>query len=337
MGPFRTPVDIANKALSVLRQPAIYSFQDNTVQSIECARVYDVLRLAELRRALWRFSTRRVILRPIDNTTMYLVPPAWDGTTNFNAGDIASYGNQVWVALIPNTGQTPSVVPAGGTLLWDSYFGPLTVDVWNGPIVLPASPTGGTTNPTTYFTGELVFKTPGDGSYAIYRSRIQNNADNPQMVDQWTDDQVYQAAQVVSFNSINYQSLINLNFNNEPDVSPSQWTTTITSPLVSNSWTPMATSALTPLNIVWPLGTGPASNLMTRNVFRLPAGFLRRCPTDPRAGINPILGGPVANLADDFLFEGDWIVSQTRDAIMVRFIADMQNVPSFDALFAVAM
>jgi hypothetical protein len=211
-------------------------------------------------------------------------------------------------------------------------------DVWNSPIEPQGSGTGeGSVFPTSYWTNELVYTTPGDGTYTVYRSLINNNIFDPAGVDSWIDTTVYAAGQVVSFNATNYQSLIGLNFNNAPATSPSQWTTTITSPLVSNSWRAVSSATIAPLNIVYPLGAGPANDSRTRNAYHLPAGFVRQAPTDPKAGINPFLGAPTGNMQVDWVFEGNWIVSQNANPIMLRFVADVQSVPEFDQLFAIGL
>lgn len=335
MPAFRTPVDIANSALQQLRRPAIYSFADTSVEAHETASNYDQLRLAELRRACWRFSTKRVILRPIQNTTQTIVPAAWDIAADYLAGDIVNYADQYWCATMAHNGQKPGTVPDSGRLYWESYYGPLTVDVWQSPINPAASTSPGNLSPTSYFIGELVYIVDDTGAPTIYRSLISNNTNDPTAVDEWIDDQLYTTDQVVSYNGTNYQSVTDLNFNNPPD-STVQWTATVSSPLVSNSWREVDAD-LTSVNIVYPLGAGPASDTRTRNCYRLPSGFLRQAPTDPKAGINPFLGAPTGNMMTDWLFESDYIVSRNAEPIMLRFVADVQSVPEFDSMFSVAL
>lgn len=320
MAGFRTPVDICNSALQQLRCPAIYTFADTSVEARETGANYDQLRLAELRRAVWRFSTRRVILRAIDNTSQFLVPAAWATGTTYKVGHIVSYDNQYWVAMADNTSQIPGVVPDGGNLIWESYFGPLVANVWDSA--------------SGYFSGELVYKTPGNGTYTIYHSLISDNDFDPSAVDAWAIGTVYETGQVVSYSGTNYQSLTALNFGHQPDTSATQWTATVTSPTVSNSWRALTSATLRNMNIVYPLGAGPASDNRTHNAFRLPAGFLRQAPSDPKAGINPFLGAPIGNMATDWLWEGNFIVSNDPNPKMLRFVADIQSVPEFDALFA---
>src|SRR5690242_7552718 len=98
MAAFRAPVDIANRALQILRRNSIYTFDDVSVEANETKACYDQLRLAELRRAVWRFSTRRVILRAITNTSQYVRMPAWSAVTGYVAGDLVYTYPQYWVA-----------------------------------------------------------------------------------------------------------------------------------------------------------------------------------------------------------------------------------------------
>lgn len=330
---FATPFDICNRALQHCRKPAISTFADGTLEANEMAFAYDKVRRAELRRNVWRFATRRVILRPLDSSSQWLTPPTWASATAYGIGDIVFYGTQLWVCEIANTGQIPGVVPTNGVLYWDSYFGSIMVDIFNAPVEPDSQLAPGSLLPTSYFAGELVYTTPGDGTYTVYRSLLDGNIETPSIVDGWDNSTSYLSGQVVSFNSVNYQSLVNLNLNNEPDLSPSQWSTTVTAPLVSNSWRQVTGAVLTPATISYPLGCGPASDNSTRNVFRLPYGFLRQAPSNPKAGINPFLGVPGNEVTKDWLFEGNYIVSQDPMPIMVRFVADVQDVTTFDDMF----
>lgn len=331
MAGFQSPVDLANAALAMLRKPAINSFADPEVEAYQIGAQYDQLRLAELRRNTWVFATRRVWLRPVSGTTQAITFPAWASGTAYKAGDVVSYNNALWVALVGNGGNTPGTTPSGGQLFWDTYFGVTTVDVWNGPVEPQLQTNTGVYYPTTYQTGEFAYVTPGDGTYSVFRSLVNNNGNNPQSVDQWVDSANYNAGQVVQFNSVNYQSTVNLNSNNQPP--SAQWTTTITSPLVSNSWEEVNVT-LNPMTILYPVNTGPLNDAMTRNVFVLPNGFLRKAHPAPKHGQLTWLGGPQPFAAPDWVMEGPYLISATTHPLAFRFIADTQNVPAFDALFS---
>lgn len=337
-GGFLTPVDIANRALQVLRRPAIYRFEDVSVEGHETQSCYDQLRQAELRRSVWRFATRRVVLRAMSPTSQILIPAAWSALTTYIPGDIVAdlVKGESWICRLDALNKTPG----SGSPYWDSYFGPTIVDAWQAPIEPPNSSTAGRTRTTSYFSHEIVYKTPGNGTYTIYRSLTNGNSDDPEGVDDWIDDIIYTIGQVAVYQGINYQSLTNLNFNHVPASSPSQWTTSITSALVSNSWRVVVgtlSSAQHLLYGAYPMGLGPSSDSRARCVYRLPAGFLRQAPTDPKADFNPFLGAPSGNIIEDWVWEDQYIVSHYAGPIMLRFVADVQYVPEFDALFSVGL
>src|SRR5712691_3659686 len=66
---YQTAIDIANRALQHCRMKRIVAFTDSSANAKETGFVYDKLREAELRCNLWRFATKRVILRPISTQT----------------------------------------------------------------------------------------------------------------------------------------------------------------------------------------------------------------------------------------------------------------------------
>lgn len=93
------------------------------------------------------------------------------------------------------------------------------------------------------------------------------------------------------------------------------------------------TATIAAINILYPIGTGPSEQTTTRNVYRLPANFLRKIPQDPKAGSTSVLGGPSGVPYTDWLIEGDYIVSMEAAPIIFRFGADVTWVPSFDPMF----
>jgi hypothetical protein len=94
---------------------------------------------------------------------------------------------------------------------------------------------------------------------------------------------------------------------------------------------------MTGLNITYPIGCGPASDAATKNVFYLPANYLRKCPQDPKAGVFSWLGAPGNRQADDWTFEGNFLVTLDGGPIVFRFIADVQDVTAFDDMFCEAL
>lgn len=131
-----------------------------------------------------------------------------------------------------------------------------------------------------------------------------------------------------------YQSLVDLNTNQPPASSPGAWTSALTE-TASNGpgWLAIPNIYLSSLSIIYPLGSGPLEQAATRNVFRLPANFLREAPQDPKAGSTSYLGGPSGLAYTDWEYQGDFIVSRWASAIVYRFVADVTLVTEMDDMF----
>jgi hypothetical protein len=350
---YQNAVDIANRALDHVGGTPISTtlgFSEVSKNSRICARVYDKLRRAELRRNTWEFATKKVILRAIDANTMKLVPGLWVSSTTYFVGSIVSDADgQLWISQIPNNlNLQPGTSGAANT--WVEYFGPMTVSLYDSTV--------------SYFTGELVYTTAGDGLARIYLSLESGNEDDPATATAWSATVTYRKNQVVTFSAVAYMSRIDLNLNQTPTSSAADWNVlttygagaavtgsdgvrytsiaggnlgndpTISPPFWTNTgiltpWTTVFTGGtgslkwlqiggtefpmgvgLTTLNIVYPIGVGPSSQESTRNAFHLPANFLRKCSPDPKAGANSYLGAPTGLYYDDWLFENGYIISQ---------------------------
>lgn len=371
---FRTPVDIANRALQQCGAELIdeaLGFAEVSKNARECSFAYDKLRKAELRRNVWRFAIRRAVLRAIDANTMLMAPTMWQAATTYFVGSIVQdETNQFWISQTPNNlNNQPE-----NSLTWAEYFGPMTVSLYSST--------------TGYRAGELVYVPVGTGVNRVYLSLQENNTDNPATPSAWSAIVTYRKNQVVTRSSIAYMSQIDLNINQDPALTIAAWVSTTvysigqqvvgsdgliyTSATNSNfandpttdggvNWTntntisPWTTSftggtgsinwlqvggpefpsgvSLATLNIVYPVGSGPSSQSTTRNVFRLPAGFLRKAPLDPKAGSTSYLGASWGLNYDDWNFEGNFITSAQSDPIPLRFVADTVDVTAMDDMF----
>lgn len=220
---FQNAVDIGNRGLMHLGKPRIsqtLGFNEDSRQASAVAFVYDKLRRAELQRKTWTFATRRAVLRPIDEQTMFVAPTLWSATTTYYVGSIVEdQSGYLWQSNSPdNLNNTP-----GNSSLWDSYFGPLSVALWDN------------TGQTTYLSGELVYITAGNGAYQVFSSLSNNNTDNPEVPRQWDPNKTYikdqlaqrapawsslttySAGQMVTYTDGNtYASLIGSNLNKAP-------------------------------------------------------------------------------------------------------------------------
>lgn len=367
---FRNAIDIANRGLDHCGAEPITSFADSNKRAEICSRVYGKLRQAELRRNLWRFATKRAILRPVDTNTRLLSPALWvAGTTYFIGSIVSDEQGRPWISNTPsNLGNQPEL-----SSTWEQYCGPLSVTLYDADL--------------SYYAGELVYTTAGDGTYRVYVSLQSGNEDNPATATAWDATSVYVKNQVVTYSSVAYMSLIDFNTNQTPTSSPAAWAvgttygagaavrgsdgvkyTSIAGGNLGNDpvatvgfWTdtgilvPWATDfvggtgslkwlqiggaefpngvALSPMPIVYPIGTGPSTQSETRNAFRLPANFLRQASPDPKAGLNTYHGAETGLVYTDYLLESDFIVSGQADPIMLRFVADMVDVSKMDPMF----
>lgn len=397
-----------------------------TPQGAELVAVYDKLRRAILRRNLWIFATKRVVLYPLDVNSMLFQPGAWSGTQTYYPGAVVADSSGVlWTS---NLNDNLNNAPALGSTVWDHYFGALTVDPWTNPATVNVSNNPQTIFQAGYFAGDvnyIMLDVPYvAGAYNVYKSLIDANTDNPQVPDAWSATKVYFKNQVVTFGNVLYISLLHGNLNQEPDISASwwsvyvptysagttyaagafvlassvlyqslvgsnvgntpassptqwqtmnaawaigttyaknqtvifnsilyqstvasnvghtpgtdgNWTSTVTNQAYgSNQWLQLpTTTTISPLQISYPLGAGPVSQISTNNIFRLPSGYLRRCPQDPKVGLIPWLGAPVGNSEKDWTYEGNFIVSRDVFPIVYRFVADVQDVSQFDDMF----
>lgn len=258
MPAFTDKLDIANRALQHLRNPRITSFTNSSKEAREIAASYDRLREAEMEANLWRFLTRRAVLRAVTTSTQLWTPPAFSAGSTYGAGRIVTYGGEWWQSKVAaNFGNTPD---AGD--YWRRYSGPDTALAWDSG--------------TTYSAGEIVSNT---GDF--------------------------------------YLSLINGN---------SSATTVLA------SWLSCAGTSIV-LSILYPLGAGPSVDTNTRNIYRLPRGFLRTAPTDPKADAYPTLGMPSGAARDDWVIENGYIVTAQSTALLIRFVANLIDVSDWDALF----
>lgn len=319
--PFSTPLDIGNRALDHCGVTPITSFTQNSKSAALIARVYPKLRVAELRRNVWRHAIRTVALRPIDLNTLLINPPAFDAAKTYVAGSLITSDEVIYFAsqAVP-VAQTPADSPT----YWTQYFGPLTVSPWDST--------------DRYFAGELVY-TPSTTSAVVYLSLITGNEDDPTTVDAWDATVTYGVGDTVTAaDAVVYQSRVNLNINLNPTAAghPTQWETIpVTQPQRRQSinWIRVSGATLTRPLIIYPLGTGPQSQRTTRNIFRLPAGFLREAPQDPKAGIVAYLGAPTGLPLNDWEYDGDYLCASEPSMLVYRFVADVTNVRGFDPMF----
>jgi hypothetical protein len=259
MPAFLTEIDIMNRACQLLRRPGLTRRTMQSSEAVEMDRAYDQRREAELGTNLWRFATRRVVLRAISTATDLWTPAAYSAATTYAVGNIVTYDSQWWQSKVAsNLANTPAM-----GAYWRRYTG---VDYLNA----------------------------------------------------YDEDLSYFAGEIGSSGGLFYLSLINANEDNDP---PS-----------AGNWLLLGGTAVD-LQILYPLGTGPAADTTTSNVYRLPRGFLRTAPTNPKGASSVWMGMPRGTIREDWVFEDNYIVSGQTPTLLLRYVADMIDVPDMPALF----
>lgn len=316
---FQNPTDIGNRALQHLGADHALDdlLTDVSKNQREIKSVYAKLRQAELRRNNWKFAMRRCILRALAETSMGWTPAAWSAMTTYRIGQVVSYddgfGSRLWI----NTSSSNlDHAPGAGSLFWDDYFGTIVAAPYDATMA--------------YYAGELVYVAQDTGTYKVYLSLINGNEDDPSTVDAYDATVTYRKGQIVVDSAINYISLVDFNLGNTPATSAGQWA--VTALTDSLSWVEVL-GTLDQLAILYPQSAGPSTNTGSANAYPLPYGFLRKAPQDPKAGSFSVLGAPTNALYNDWLIEGNFLISNQDGVINLRFVADATNVSRMDPMF----
>lgn len=186
-------------------------FNEDSRGAAEVSFCYDKLREAELKANYWTCAIKEAILRAVDTNTMLLEPALWSAVTTYFVGSIvADQSGNLWTSRIRNNLNNDPLL----TTHWEPYFGPLTVSLYDSAL--------------TYSSGELVYTAPGDGTYRVYLSQLDGNADNPATATAWDATTTFFKNDVVSYLSVSYMSLIDLNTANTPSAAPALWSAATT-------------------------------------------------------------------------------------------------------------
>lgn len=368
--PFLDSLDIARRSCQHLGIARIETIDEDSKANQELSNAYDKLREAELRRFTWQFSIKMACLRPVTQSTLLFNPPAWNADATYLPGAVVKDDNgDIWSSImVENRGNTP-----GQSQAWGQYFGPLTADAHqpgqgyyagelvyiingaNNYSVYMSLQNGNTDAPQTadfwestkvYGGGQVVSFSIAPDPPIMYRSLIELNENiQPTNAPQaWNDTGNYITGVLVTGSDfLQYVSTADANTGHDPvtddgsfwhatgDVSA--WSATPSISNVATSWLQIEGATLVNMRFTYPIGTGPMEQISTRNVYRLPANFLRIASQDPKAGINPALGAPSGRWSNDWLIQDNFIVSQQSNPIILRFAADVTTVPRMDPLF----
>lgn len=261
--PFLVPVDVANRAFQHLGVPRIASLTDNsTRQGREANFLFDKTRRAELRRAVWTFSTRRAVLRAKLATTVTVTFATYSLATAYAAGDIVvDSSGYLWLAVAASTG----VIPGSENYnpKWVTYFGSLTAQAHDVTAL--------------YIPGDLII-----ASSVIYICIAPSFNHAPPNATYW---HVVQGA----------------------------------------------TGAVPA--VMFPQGYDQDGTLK-RNIYRLPANYIRMAPQDAKtAGANRLMTS-AGQQWNDWELEAGFLYTVTNsDPLLFRFVADQADVTIMDDLF----
>ena len=364
---FLDSLDIANSGLLAIGETRINEVGEDSKAYSAMSFVYDKARQFELRRNAWRFAIKKVVLRPIDVDTRQINPVEWSADTLYLPGSIVKDANGIlWTAVEPeNLGEEP-----GTSEVWDQYFGPRSVHLYDEDI--------------NYQAGELVYTIEGSGGFVIFRSLENENDDEPGTAVAWAATTTYAANDVVSYGGYQWRSLIVVNLNITPAVPPNDFDATVTysaaqtvvgsdgyiyssdagsnlgndpvttsgywtntavpaawarTPTLyasSNTWLPIF-AGLKNLKLFYPAGAGPASQLGSKNVYLLPANYLGEVYQDPGADAVTSLGGPAYLGNRGWEFADQYLIAPDTGPFLHRFTADMVDVSKMDPMFCVAL
>lgn len=340
---FSTPVDVANRCLQILGKPHIASFTDESNEANETGAAYDSLRLDEMAVNLWKFATRRVILRPVTIDSVLWTPATWSAGT-YSVGAVAAYQattgvytgtTRYWQTTVAKTGSDttkPDQDPH-----WKHYTGPVAIDLYDedttyfaGEVVLvPAAWAVGTT-----YAANAVVRSSTTWYVSLAGSNVGNAVTDTTWWAEWSAGG---RASGADWGITAGDTPIPLTYPTGYAVYLSLYNGNADNPVsATGTWLSLG-GTVAAIGIVYPIGAGPAADVRTSNVFRLPNGFLKRAPTDPKANLVPYLGAMSGSMPEDWVPEGDYLISGDTGPILLRFIADITDVSSMDDTFCVAL
>jgi hypothetical protein len=93
--------------------------------------------------------------------------------------------------------------------------------------------------------------------------------------------------------------------------------------------------ALKQFGPLYPVNAGATTQTSARNVFKLPAGYLKTAPQNPKRTA-AWLGGPSGEVYTDWNIENGFLVSADTGPINLRFVADVTDVRRMTAMFCEA-
>lgn len=363
---FLDSLDIANRVCDHCGVDHIDDITEDTVRNNRISAVYNQLRQAELERNVWRFSIKETVLRAMSTTSLILVPADYDATRTYSQGDVvADVNRNLWVSRVTNNLNNQ---PGANNEAWDMYFGPMSVDKWDSTIgynagelvyIVDATAPNGfqiymsmisgntdTPNTTTAYDATVQYNLDQAVSYGgqQWRSILPVNIGNTpaEPANAWASGTAYSIGdKAAGSNSHTYTAVAastgvdpvtDSGANWSDDGVLAAWDNTPAILPSSVNWRPLYATLTNPF-LMYPIGSGPYTDSASRNVYRLPAGYLKVAPQDPKAGSMSVLGAPSNNQFQQWDFENEYIVAQFDPTIRLRFAADVTRVTAMNSMF----
>jgi len=294
------------------------------------------------------------VFNPIQNTA---VAP-WSGTYNYTVNTQVSYNGTIYTSVGSNN---IGNVPSTGSIYWQALGNAGATAYYAGELCYaPAGPAGGFVvylslingntdvpsnitpwNSTTQYVSDSIVSYAGQQWRSLLP--INLNIVPAQAPIAYDPIAIYAIGNTVTGpDGFIYTSAVNSNQGNNPAADtgahwtntglPAAWSATPILYPSSTNWLPLF-SGLNPLPIFYPIGSGPSTDSATKNIYRLPAGYLRRANQDPKAGSSSWLGAPGGAFYNDWVTEGKFIITTDANPIVFRFGADVTDVTAMDDMF----
>lgn len=302
-----TETDVANKILQrcgatrILAGSTLYgAAAEDSKGADEIRTTFDITRRFELRRNVWRFSIRTEVLRPWTSTTYVVIFPVWDARVNYRINDRVRVGTDSWMNIKDGINLNPADRDYSQ---WVPYLGADSADLYDATV--------------TYFQGEYVYEND-----VLYISIAPDNLGNAVTdtaywtrlsVEDWAQFTIYEIGDRVVLDDVTYVSLTASNQNKSPDANPSDWAVTTSMTLAAASYTIPTQAGV--------------------NLYRLPTGFMREAPQDPKRGSYMPLGAPSAGAYSDLIYEGNHFLSFQAGPFHFRHVADIMSPDDWDPMF----
>jgi hypothetical protein len=196
---------------------------------------------------------------------------------------------------------------------------------------------------TTYQQGDVVNDTTanqGNSGTALYISLAASNTGNtpstsptkwtpyfgPDVAEAYSTTDTYSTGELVWVTTNTYLSLQNANLNNTPSS--------------GSPWTAAALTGATNATLFIPYPISQASSGITRNLYRLPVGYMRVAPQDVKIAGGSWQTSSAGQQWSDYEFEGNYLLTAqvpqvvaSGGPLIFRFCADISDVSQMNPQF----